>query len=507
MPYGYQKRNIYGDPMEGKTFPGYPYGQARVVSEPVLGYDYTYSYRSGKQSKSLLLESQHDSAVIQSDLRDALYNRRVQLEKAVNEIVEPAVGSSSIFSSTDVGHSFASFKVRIEQPYGWQKLSQSGVPWQVQPAIFGMSDLPIPTFADPLGLAYGEGGFWNRFTYYNWPASIYGNVSAPLAQQVVSQTFHKSLATGIISSANPWKPQASLAVTVMELLTGDVPTVLKGLRNHLSALERLKSGERKRPLDGSREIDPGGNWLNLQFGWVPLVSDILAAVRVLFQLHMLLYGSASRRRKRQGEIGTWSRHNETVPSERGLRTSTILGPNRVLSSSGSLGGNTPIFTSGDWARDFKVTADWRFTARFHQGAVPNATENGYLDRATHLLGLELTPDVLWQLTPWTWLLDWASNLGAVSSNLSSLAWSNVLLDYAYLTYKVKTVSSTSFMSSGSYNYGSGFLIEIPPVLFNRATTVETIREQASPYGFSVGWDGLSPFQLSILAALGMSRGR
>jgi len=33
------------------------------------------------------------------------------------------------------------------------------------------------------------------------------------------------------------------------------------------------------------------------------------------------------------------------------------------------------------------------------------------------------------------------------------------------------------------------------------------RQRANPFGFGLTWDGLNSFQLSILAALGLSRGR
>jgi len=493
LPYGYQKRTVYGKTMTQHSGVGWPYYPPFTQTiAPVLGIEYVYSYRSGKRSKDLEQQSEYDSFHKTDNLRDSLIKRKGELEKTISQIMEPQVGSNSVFSTTDTGHAFSSWKFKIEQPYGWQRIKTSGQEYAYFDICFPLSDVPIPDFSNPFGTGFTRGGAWNRFSYYTWPAAYPYGASVPASQQILSRAVHNSLATGLIGSANPWKPKASLAVTIIELMTGDVPTVFKNLRKYLSDLQSLKR-------------TAGSDWLNLQFGWVPLVSDVIDAVRVLFQLHMLLYGSASRRRKREGELGTWRRIDTTSPSDRGVYFGTILG-SKVLKTSGNPQAPSPINASGSWSRTFTVTADYRFTARYHQGAVPNATENGYLDRATHLLGLELTPDVLWQLTPWTWLLDWASNLGAVSQNLTDLNWSNVLLDYAYLTYKVKTESATALWSSGRWTQGD-FVFEIPSTLFSRATSVETIREQASPFGFSAGWSGLSPFQLSILAALGMSRGR
>lgn len=157
-----------------------------------------------------------------------------------------------------------------------------------------------------------------------------------------------------------------------------------------------------------------------------------------------------------------------------------------------------------WSRALELKADFRFSAKYHRGASPNSKERGFIERGTEMLGLEMTPSVLWELTPWTWLLDWASNLGSVAENLSRLDWSNVLLDYAYLTFVVKTTGSVSWqgptqLSSTAY-LSHSFISQ-----YYKAE--EKIREQASPYGFSVSWTGLNAYQLSILAALGMSRGR
>jgi hypothetical protein len=96
-------------------------------------------------------------------------------------------------------------------------------------------------------------------------------------------------------------------------------------------------------------------------------------------------------------------------------------------------------------------------------------------------------------------------LGTVTQNLSDLDWSNVLLDYAYLTLQVKAVASMSVTLPSSWS--SGRYTSSHSTIAHYVTSVEKVREQASPVGFSVSWDGLSPFQLSILAALGMTRGR
>jgi hypothetical protein len=335
-----------------------------------------------------------------------------------------------------------------------------------------------------------------RFTYFAWPSSFPMPASTPT--QIVTNNVKNAVASGVIASANPWKPKATLAQTIIELLSGDVPSILKNLRKHIYDLQSLKK-------------TAGSDWLNVQFGWVPLIADIKATVEVLLKLHMLLHGSDNYRRTRGGDLGSWTRSTATVYDNH-LYFGSPLAPGNYGNSpfwkdyqnTGTPSGGVDNLSSGSWYRTSRITADFRFAARYHRGASPNSKERGYIERATELLGLEITPAVLWEITPWTWLLDWASNLGAVAANLSQLDWSNVLLDYAYLTFFVKTEASITWQGSLA---PTPYMTVSHGYIAQGYTVEEKIREQASPYGFSVDWSGLSPFQLSILVALGMSRGR
>jgi hypothetical protein len=144
-----------------------------------------------------------------------------------------------------------------------------------------------------------------------------------------------------------------------------------------------------------------------------------------------------------------------------------------------------------------------YTARYTKGVRSNSLLNGRVDQAITFLGLDLTPEVLWQITPWSWLLDWFANLGDVISNISNLSLKDIILDYAYLTNRIETERGILAWKPSLY----GNLKLSRNVVSHKVTTVEKTRNQASPYGFSVGFDGLSPYQISILVALGLARMR
>lgn len=500
MPSGFQNRFTYGAPMNSRGFNGTTSWDRTVT--PLNGYEAVYSFRSGKRAKELSQAGKYSSLVRSGSLSDQMRRRTEYLNNAIKENLTPTSGSTAAFSCTgDTGHPFSSYKLRsFGNPMHVSYVG--GASW-LEADVWLSSQLPWPNFADPFGNAITDGTPDKRFTYFSWPTTgNYISRAAPsLANQIVSNAVKNSVGAGVIASANPWKPKANLAVSILELMSGDIPSVTKNLRKHIYNLQSLKHSGAK-------------DWLNVQFGWVPLIDDIRATVQVFFNLHMLLYGDGedTYRRSRGNDIGTWARMADTAASRTmtfgsPLNQSTTASPYLVNATGGIPQLSPPPIPAGvgSWSRSTRIETDFRFSAKYHRGADPNRKEFDFIRKGTELLGLEVTPAVLWELTPWTWLLDWGSNLGSVASNLSMLDWSNVLLDYAYLTFVVKTTGSVS--------------VKLPSSQLNATTSVngtyfaqgfesiEKIREQASPYGFGVSWDGLNPFQLSILAALGMSRGR
>jgi hypothetical protein len=121
----------------------------------------------------------------------------------------------------------------------------------------------------------------------------------------------------------------------------------------------------------------------------------------------------------------------------------------------------------------------------------------------------LTPELLWELAPWSWAVDWFTNTGDVINNISQFAGSGLVLRYGYL---MEESIVTDIYSLEGHSWKSGLAgrpntlsrVKIPNSVY--ITHVKQ-RIRANPYGFGVTWDALSAFQLSILAALGISRDR
>lgn len=242
--------------------------------------------------------------------------------------------------------------------------------------------------------------------------------------------------------------------------------------------------------------DLGSNYLNYQFGWKPFLNDLLKFLRTTENLSKRL---------------DYFRRNNGKPIKRG-------GP--VGSSSDSYSqtrggicypGTLPTMFEVDIPRKPAHMTVTFSTKVWFEGVfqfwIPDFGSPEWLGKFNRrAYGLKLTPSLLWELLPWSWLIDWFSNVGDVMSNLSSDdAADNLTCRYAYV------MGTTRLQYEYSDNFSYYYIIrgtEKTMTTANPSFTLSWERKQrvaASPYGFAVTWDGLTPRQLAILAALGITR--
>jgi hypothetical protein len=121
----------------------------------------------------------------------------------------------------------------------------------------------------------------------------------------------------------------------------------------------------------------------------------------------------------------------------------------------------------------------------------------HLKRLLTIYGFRINPDTLWKVTPWSWFIDWFFALGRNIKIMNAIAEDSVAAKYAYImSHQVKTTNqiSISFFKSGN------LAIVVP-----RHVEYKQRVNAGSPYGFSRGWETLSPKQLGILGALGVTK--
>jgi hypothetical protein len=126
-----------------------------------------------------------------------------------------------------------------------------------------------------------------------------------------------------------------------------------------------------------------------------------------------------------------------------------------------------------------------------------------------LFGVLPTPELLWEVVPWSWLIDWFTNVGDIASNLSWTPAENLIADYSFvmkhIEEKVVTTNYTFFPPriTPAYNYKG------VDHTFTRVEKreVKLRAGDLNPFGLGVTLPSLSGRQLGILAALGISRSR
>lgn len=290
-------------------------------------------------------------------------------------------------------------------------------------------------------------------------------------------------------AAKPGKPTADLLVGGAELLREGIPSIPGNL------LRRLRSMR-----------SAGGEWLNWNFGWAPLLSDI----RKMYDTYQNLNRHLDQLVR---DNGKGIRRRRTLSNQ----TATTVTVNRVFpTASGSW---YPTYVQGGYYGPsttqcvVKTTERIWFAGRFRY-YIPDIGTDQWTRRATRaLFGLNPSPEVIWALLPWSWLIDWFTNVGDVVANLSDHAAENLTADYAYVMRSKGTstyyTSSWDWTGTSSADEKAGW----KPVKPGNASTttvystMEKARLAATPYGFGVTYDGLSAYQTSILAALGISRAR
>ncbi len=122
------------------------------------------------------------------------------------------------------------------------------------------------------------------------------------------------------------------------------------------------------------------------------------------------------------------------------------------------------------------------------------------NNAQHLLGLTADANTIWQLTPWTWLVDWFVNLGDCISLMNRIQDKSLVLKYGYLMRESElktTLTVDRFTAKDRTPYRG---IRTDYVIRRK------VRIRSTPYGFGLNTGSFSLTQWAILASLGFTSG-
>jgi hypothetical protein len=291
-----------------------------------------------------------------------------------------------------------------------------------------------------------------------------------------------ALGTTAIARTIPTNPISGLTVALGELRKEGIPSLV-GIRSWEERAFRLRNA--------------GDEYLNYQFGWVPLLNDIQNFYHAT-QAHDEIV--------RQYERGSGQpiRRRYNFTQEVSSSTSTESG---VYPNPASL---ITYFTSaGTRTTETTIWTDTWFSGCYTYYLPPYDPHGSNFERnsmiASKLFGARITPKTLWDLSPWTWAADWVTNAGDFLTNVSAFQNDGLVLRWGYIMRKrvvVKAVRLTGVWVQQKY-CGSGSQ-PLGVLRQNYQTTVKS-RLKATPYGFGLDPSSFTSRQWAILTALGLSR--
>jgi hypothetical protein len=464
-----------------------------------------YSHRTGESLKDVvqLRDDEIYSPPPGGNLVDQLVYRRKFIERRIGQLLTENRSSKQpgAYIVGDLGHEFAVSHTSFRGPKcSYTEELGSGIAEWINPAPRqylirldgGFVGASVSYVGDPVGFFSSRVGS---------PHSVWMNSGS----QGLSESALNSEATSHINNMSPFQRSGGIFATLIELLRGDVPGLLKSLRSHMDLITAMRASGIK---SASQAL--GSEYLNVVFGWTPILKDVQAAVDVLTSIDQLLFPEESTRRSFKRTVNANSRSHEIAGGAE-LGIVPLVRPGTSFNDANAEVGSYAGSSSNDWRGFDTLGISWNesvwTSARFATGATPSATNNGHLDRAIQLLGLEITPELIWELTPWSWLIDWFTNVGTVIENMSALGLSNTILNYAYSTFRRETLLTVDadpkdnltgrYPIRKKFPNGHGFMVKID----------QKVRIAASPFGFGIAGNSLQAGQLAILTALGLARAR
>lgn len=314
------------------------------------------------------------------------------------------------------------------------------------------------------------------------------------------------------SRTMPLHPIYNLGVSIGELK--DFPRMVSQTMNGIRAL--ASRGTTFSGVTSIREFlkrlssipkRTGDSYLFGAFGLFPMYQDLLFLLKMKEKLDKKIdwlrrhNGKRYRRRVTLNEDGFSENIARTIAPSSSMYpalSSWLYGPGMNVNKS------IPVLKT--YQRRIWFVAEYRYFIPELVGDPRVKGPSRFL--ISDLLGISPDPSLVYKLTPWSWLLDWFTSVGAVLSNVYLRAKYQVIARYAYVMCRETfTYASPGYCDFQHGTYAGGW----PSGVVHHSGESRTVyefrkREEASPYGFGLTYSSFSAYQWSILVALGLSRG-
>lgn len=301
------------------------------------------------------------------------------------------------------------------------------------------------------------GGILNQTTEASAGISFYNyrcdGIAGPLSgvfgfSTVPGAPTNAAAATSVLKATNPSRPLVDLPVFVAELR--DFPRLFR--------------------VEGDTLLRRAGSAnLNYQFGWRPLISD-------LFRLCSFQDAVATRQRELEDLFKSGLRRKRQVFSGQ-----VVQDYNSLVQSLGASKRMYYLRTTNERV--------WGYCTWKASTSTPPQTPDAMRSLARRaVLGLTVDLSTAWELMPWSWLIDWCSNVGdylQATRNIIGATPSPVQV------MRMRTAEQSSYRTAENVSPHS-------------SRTVSKLRRKSTP-SLSAYLPWLTLRQLSILGSIGVTR--
>lgn len=237
----------------------------------------------------------------------------------------------------------------------------------------------------------------------------------------------------------------------------------------------------------------GGEYLNIMFGWNPTIRDLEDLFYAVKESKRLLDNFAKRYEK---QYRFRTKPEETRSSFSFTTSSDLPSTPPINSFFWSNLGTGKVSISGNLTQTRWASGAWLFH-KYTDGGLSDQL-NEWVNIVDYLYGLKPSLDTAWELTPFSWLVDWKTNIGHVLTNISNIGADGLALQFGYAMshYEITAdVSIPTVRLAGRPDLGP---------LRAKFEYSSKSRIRATPYGFGITPDSFTSKQWSILSALGLS---
>jgi hypothetical protein len=294
---------------------------------------------------------------------------------------------------------------------------------------------------------------------------------------------------------------------------GDIPKLFRGVAKRFanatkrgrSASEAKSYSQLWRRLNGNpkgwKQVPKrvSDNFLEIQFGWVPFVSDIAGAYATATAYSAAVAKAKARNDKWQKRI----HHEDEILEETTIYTDNGLNVVSGLTGQGIVSGTARYTVTRRRVDRIWYEGVFKYYYKELDGTAsitdPIHPAFKAVGEAAQLFGARVNPTTIYNVMPWTWAVDWFSNTGDALQRYEDLITNQVASKYMYLMRHIHY----------EYEFRQEFTMKDGQALdLKWYISIDTKRRApaSSAFGFSLSEDAWSPGQWAIAGALGLSRG-